>query len=156
MHENAREVAHGLIAPERLVVTPHARLVIVEHVMAAAVEQLQFGRDRLFLARQAKHQEHQAEQAEQSRACADQPNLVLLKQFARGEGRRRGHRNGDLFGIERRFERQRFHYQLIAPHAIESNDACYQVMNSFEFVGRGRFDDSAHLGTGAFVADVRV
>jgi hypothetical protein len=48
LHENAREVAHGLIAPERLVVTPHARLVIVEHVLAAAVEQLQFGRERLW------------------------------------------------------------------------------------------------------------
>ncbi len=48
LHENAREVAHGLIAPERLVVTPHARLVIVEHVVAAAVEQLQYGRDRLW------------------------------------------------------------------------------------------------------------
>jgi serine/threonine protein kinase len=48
LHENAREVAHGLIAPERLIVTPHARLVIVEHVLAAAVEQLQFGRERLW------------------------------------------------------------------------------------------------------------
>ena len=48
LHENAREVAHGLIAPERLIVTPHGRLVIVEHVLAAAVEQLQFGRDRLW------------------------------------------------------------------------------------------------------------
>ncbi len=48
LHENAREVAHGLLAPERLIVTPHARLVIVEHVLAAAVEQLQFGRDRLW------------------------------------------------------------------------------------------------------------
>jgi serine/threonine protein kinase len=48
LHENAREVAHGLIAPERLVVTPHARLVIVEHVMAAAVEQLQYSRERLW------------------------------------------------------------------------------------------------------------
>ena len=48
LHENAREVAHGLIAPERLVVTPHARLVIVEHVLSAAVEQLQFSRDRLW------------------------------------------------------------------------------------------------------------
>ena len=48
LHENAREVAHGLIAPERVVVTPHARLVIVEHVMSAAVEQLQFSRDRLW------------------------------------------------------------------------------------------------------------
>jgi PEGA domain len=48
LHENAREVAHGLIAPERLVVTPHARLVIVEHVMAAAIDQLQFSRERLW------------------------------------------------------------------------------------------------------------
>jgi hypothetical protein len=48
LHENARDVAHGLIAPERLIVTPHARLVIVEHVLAAAIEQLQFGRERLW------------------------------------------------------------------------------------------------------------
>jgi serine/threonine protein kinase len=48
MHENAREVAHGLISPERLIVTPHARLVIVEHVLGAAIEQLQFTRDRLW------------------------------------------------------------------------------------------------------------
>jgi serine/threonine protein kinase len=48
LHENARDAAHGLIAPERIVVTPHTRLVIVEHVLAAAVEQLQFGRERLW------------------------------------------------------------------------------------------------------------
>lgn len=48
LHENARDVAHGLIAPERLMVTPNARLVIVEHVLGAAIEQLQFGRDRLW------------------------------------------------------------------------------------------------------------
>lgn len=48
LHENAREVAHGLIAPERLLITPHGRLIIVEHVMAAAIEQLQFGRERLW------------------------------------------------------------------------------------------------------------
>ena len=48
LHENARDVAHGLIAPERLVVTPNARLVIVEHVLGAAIEQLQFGRERLW------------------------------------------------------------------------------------------------------------
>jgi hypothetical protein len=48
LHENARDVAHGLIAPERLIVTPHARLVIVEHVVAAAIEQLQFSRERLW------------------------------------------------------------------------------------------------------------
>jgi hypothetical protein len=48
LHENARDVAHGLIAPERLIVTPHARLIIVEHVVAAAIEQIQFSRERLW------------------------------------------------------------------------------------------------------------
>jgi serine/threonine protein kinase len=48
LHENARDVAHGLIAPERLIVTANARIVIVEHVLGAAIEQLQFGRDRLW------------------------------------------------------------------------------------------------------------
>src|SRR6187549_177099 len=48
LHENAREVAHGAIALERLIVAPNARLVIVEHVLGAAIEQLQFGRDRLW------------------------------------------------------------------------------------------------------------
>jgi hypothetical protein len=48
LHENARDVAHGLISPERLIVTPHARLVIAEHVMGAAVEQMQYGRERLW------------------------------------------------------------------------------------------------------------
>jgi hypothetical protein len=48
LHENARDAAHGLIAPERIVVTPHARLVIVEHVAGSAIEQLQFGRERLW------------------------------------------------------------------------------------------------------------
>ncbi len=48
LHENARDVAHGLIAPERLVVAPNGRLVIVEHVLGAAIEQLQYGRDRLW------------------------------------------------------------------------------------------------------------
>src|SRR5690349_8421690 len=48
LHENARDVAHGLIAPERLIVTPNARLVITEHVLGAAIEQLQYGRDRLW------------------------------------------------------------------------------------------------------------
>src|SRR5919201_6436109 len=48
LHENAREVAYGMIAPERLLVTPNARLVIVEHVLGSAIEQLQFSRDRLW------------------------------------------------------------------------------------------------------------
>jgi len=48
LHENARDVAHGLIAPERLIVTPHARLVIAEHVLGGAIEQMQYGRERLW------------------------------------------------------------------------------------------------------------
>ncbi|MEO6239149.1 MAG: PEGA domain-containing protein, partial [Vicinamibacterales bacterium] len=48
LHENARDVAHGLLAPERLIVTPRARVVVVEHVLGSAVEQLQFNRDRLW------------------------------------------------------------------------------------------------------------
>ena len=41
--------AHGLIAPERLGRSRAGRLVIVEHVLGAAVEQLHYGRDRLWL-----------------------------------------------------------------------------------------------------------
>jgi hypothetical protein len=48
LHENVRDASHGLVAPERLVVTPHARLVVVEHVVGSAIEQLQFGRERLW------------------------------------------------------------------------------------------------------------
>ena len=48
LHENARDVAHGLLAPERVVVTPRARLVIVEHVLGSAVEQLRYSRERLW------------------------------------------------------------------------------------------------------------
>lgn len=48
LHENARDVAHGLIAPDRLIVTPRARLVVVEHVLGSAVEQLQYNRERLW------------------------------------------------------------------------------------------------------------
>lgn len=48
LHDNARDAAHGLIAPERIVVTPQGRLVLVEHVLGAAIEQLQYGRDRLW------------------------------------------------------------------------------------------------------------
>jgi hypothetical protein len=48
LHENARDVAHGLVAPERLIVTPRARLVVVEHVLGSAVERLQYNRERLW------------------------------------------------------------------------------------------------------------
>jgi serine/threonine protein kinase len=46
LHENARDAAHGSIAPERIIVGPNARLVIVEHVMGAALEQLRFSHER--------------------------------------------------------------------------------------------------------------
>jgi hypothetical protein len=48
LHENARDVAHGLLAPERLIVTPRARVTVVEHVLGSAVEQLQYSRERLW------------------------------------------------------------------------------------------------------------
>ncbi len=48
LHENARDAAHGLVGPERLIVTPNGRLVIAEHVCGAAVEQMQYGRERLW------------------------------------------------------------------------------------------------------------
>jgi hypothetical protein len=48
LHENARDVAHGLIAPERLIVTPRARVIVVEHILGSAVEQMQYNRERLW------------------------------------------------------------------------------------------------------------
>lgn len=48
LHENARDAAHGLVGPERLVITANGRLVIAEHVCGAAVEQMQYGRERLW------------------------------------------------------------------------------------------------------------
>ena len=46
LHENARDVAHGAIGPERIIVTPNARIVVVEYVLGAALEQLRFSQDR--------------------------------------------------------------------------------------------------------------
>jgi serine/threonine protein kinase len=46
LHEQAPDVAHGAIAPERIVVTPTARIVMVEHVLGAALNELQFTRER--------------------------------------------------------------------------------------------------------------
>jgi serine/threonine protein kinase len=48
LHENARDVAHGTLGPERVIVTPHARLVIAEYVLGSAIEQLQLTHDRLW------------------------------------------------------------------------------------------------------------
>jgi hypothetical protein len=46
LHENARDVAHGAIGPERIIVTPNARIVVVEYVLGAALEQLHFSQER--------------------------------------------------------------------------------------------------------------
>ena len=46
LHESARDIAHGAIGPERLIVTPNARIVVVEYVLGAALEQLRFSRER--------------------------------------------------------------------------------------------------------------
>src|ERR1700733_7987920 len=46
LHENEPDIAHGAIAAERLIVTPGARLIVVEHVLASALEQLRFSHER--------------------------------------------------------------------------------------------------------------
>ena len=46
LHENMPDISHGAIAAERLVVTPNARLVVVEHVMGSALEQLRYSQER--------------------------------------------------------------------------------------------------------------
>lgn len=46
LHEAIREVCHGAVAPERIVITPDARLVLVEHVFGGALSSLQYSRDR--------------------------------------------------------------------------------------------------------------
>jgi serine/threonine protein kinase len=46
LHESARDVAHGALAPERLLVSSQARLLIVEYVLGAALEQLRYTRER--------------------------------------------------------------------------------------------------------------
>jgi hypothetical protein len=43
-----REAAIGALAPERLIVTPQARLVIAEHAFGPALEKLNLGRDKLW------------------------------------------------------------------------------------------------------------
>jgi hypothetical protein len=40
LHEQMPAVAHGALAPERIIITSNAALVIVEHVLATALEQL--------------------------------------------------------------------------------------------------------------------
>lgn len=46
LHETVRDAAHGALGSERLILTPNGRLVIVEHVLGSALEQLLFSRER--------------------------------------------------------------------------------------------------------------
>jgi hypothetical protein len=48
LHQNARDVCHGALAPERIVVTSNARVVLVEYVFGAAIEAIGFSRERLW------------------------------------------------------------------------------------------------------------
>ncbi len=48
LHQHARGVAHGALGPERVVITAHARLIIVEYVLGSALERLDMPRDRLW------------------------------------------------------------------------------------------------------------
>jgi len=48
LHQNARDVSHGVLAPERILVTSHARIVVTEYVLGSAIEQLGYSRDRLW------------------------------------------------------------------------------------------------------------
>ena len=48
LHGVAPEVAHGALAPERLIVTSEGRLVVAEYVLGSALQQLQFTRLRLW------------------------------------------------------------------------------------------------------------
>ena len=46
LHKKAPDLCHGAIGPERLIITPHARLVVVEHVLGAALEQLHYSHEQ--------------------------------------------------------------------------------------------------------------
>jgi hypothetical protein len=48
LHQNARDVCHGALAAERIVVTSNARVVLVEYVFGAAIEAIGFSRERLW------------------------------------------------------------------------------------------------------------
>lgn len=48
LHQNARDVSHGALAPERILVTAYARIVITDYVLGSAIEQLRLPRERLW------------------------------------------------------------------------------------------------------------
>jgi hypothetical protein len=46
LHAKAPDSCHGALAPERIILTPDARAIIVEHVYGSALEQLRFSHER--------------------------------------------------------------------------------------------------------------
>jgi hypothetical protein len=46
LHEHNREIIHGAIGIERLIVTPRARLVVVDHVLGSALEYMHYSHQR--------------------------------------------------------------------------------------------------------------
>jgi len=48
LHRHSRDLSHGAIGPERIVITPDGRAVIVEPVLAPMLEQLQLARTALW------------------------------------------------------------------------------------------------------------
>ena len=46
LYEHDREIGHGALAPERLVVTPRAQLVVVDYAMGGALEHLRYSHQR--------------------------------------------------------------------------------------------------------------
>jgi hypothetical protein len=48
LHRHSRDLAHGAIGPERIVITPDGRAVIVESVLAPVLERLQLARTPLW------------------------------------------------------------------------------------------------------------
>jgi serine/threonine protein kinase len=50
LHQKMPDVSHGAVGPERIIVTPQARLVLVEHVLGAALEQLHYTHEQYWKA----------------------------------------------------------------------------------------------------------
>ena len=48
LHEEAADVAHGAIAAERIVITPDARLVVVEHALASALKHVRLSHEQFW------------------------------------------------------------------------------------------------------------
>jgi hypothetical protein len=46
LHQHGPDIAHGAIAPERIVITSQARVVVVEHVLGNALERLRLSKEQ--------------------------------------------------------------------------------------------------------------